>query len=191
MTDLQYNKDAIDKPFQDRVKAQMKGFTSVENAKNHKDDYEGNVEYDGVDDEILSKHAKDNLADKEDMQQTGLQARVHPKDFNGNQKTIYDKPTPKNESKDIKRIHFKKTTFLGESHMTSKIPEEFKHNGNKFLMEDNSNNRYLVEWLNNKANVISYMNKNKLDEQMNKIKSLFNKANDIQQQSSKEDKVIF
>lgn len=191
MTDIQYNKDAIDKQFQDRVKSQMKGYTSVDNEKNHKDNYEGNAEYDGMDTKILSNHAKDNLADKEDMQQTGLQARVHPNDFKGNKKTIYDNPKPKNESKDIKRIHFKKTTFLGESHMISKIPEEFKINGNSFLMEDNSDNKYLVEWSNNKAYVKSYMNKNKLNEQIGKIKSLFDKSNDSKQQSSKDDKLIF
>ena len=190
MQDLVYNKDAIDKKFADRVKSQMNGYTDTENEKKHKNEDFGNAEF-GTDMKDMEKKAAENEKDRETARLVGLAARTHPEDFKsgavGN--TILDKNVK--ESKSLKRLHFKKTTFLGESHMISKIPEEFKTEGNKFIMEDNSDNRYMVEWNFNKAKVLKYTNKNKLNEQLGRIKSLFNKDNDNKQQSSKEDKLLF
>lgn len=45
----------------------------------------------------------------------------------------------------MKRLHFKNTTFLNEEQMLKRIPEDYKFDGNKFLMKDSKGNEYLVE----------------------------------------------
>ena len=72
----------------------------------------------------------------------------------------------------IKTIYFKKTKFITENHMITKIPDDFKTNGLKFNMKDNDGNVYLVEWKNNKANVISHINKNEVNESFKRMKEL-------------------
>lgn len=185
MQDLVYNKDSISKPFADRVKAQMNGYTSVEDENKHKDEYEGNAIF-GLNTKELENKVKQNEKDYETLKISGLAARTHPEDFkaieNGN--TVLDKNIK--ESLNVKRIHFKKTKFLSENHMISKIPEDFKKEGCKFIMEDNFENKYMIEWSSNKANILSHSDKLKLNEQLTKIKSLFNITNDVRQSTSKE-----
>lgn len=45
----------------------------------------------------------------------------------------------------MKRLHFKNTTFLNEAQMIKRIPDDYKVDGNKFLMKDSKGNEYLVE----------------------------------------------
>ena len=45
----------------------------------------------------------------------------------------------------MKRLHFKNTTFLNEEQMIKRIPEDYKIDGNKFIMKDSKGNEYLVE----------------------------------------------
>lgn len=45
----------------------------------------------------------------------------------------------------MKRLHFKNTTFLNEEQMIKRIPDDYKVDGNKFLMKDSKGNEYLVE----------------------------------------------
>ena len=44
-----------------------------------------------------------------------------------------------------KRLIFKKTTFVNESQMLSRIPEEYKVDGQKIYMKDCKGNEYIVE----------------------------------------------
>jgi hypothetical protein len=78
-----------------------------------------------------------------------------------------------NESK-VKTVIFKKTEFLTEGHMISRIPDEFKNEGTTFKMKDKTGNEYLVEWSDNKANIIDHKNKKGLVESVNRMKELFN-----------------
>lgn len=50
-----------------------------------------------------------------------------------------------NEAKQIKRLTFKNTTFLDESHVLSKVPEDYKVDENRFYMRDKTGTDYLVE----------------------------------------------
>ena len=81
--------------------------------------------------------------------------------------TIEKKPLI--EQKNIKTIYFKKTEFLNEGHMVSRIPDEFKNEGCQFKMKDKHGTEYLVEWSNNSANVVSCNHKQKIDETINKF----------------------
>lgn len=72
----------------------------------------------------------------------------------------------------IKTIHFKKTEFLSERHMISKIPDDFKVEGTSFRMKDKNANEYLVEWKNNRAYVVNHICKDQLNEEMNRMKQL-------------------
>lgn len=97
----------------------------------------------------------------------------------------YEKPeeyhyTPKvrvtNESKTnkMKRLNFK-NEFTSEYDMKKLIPEHYKYEGHVFLMTD-GNQTYKVRWDDsiNEGTIISYKNKNMINEDMNKMKKLFN-----------------
>ena len=60
--------------------------------------------------------------------------------------SAFEKESLYKESKKISVLNFKNTTFLNESHMISRIPDEYKVEGKKFIMEDKNNTEYLVEW---------------------------------------------
>lgn len=78
-----------------------------------------------------------------------------------------------NENKNIKTVYFKKTTFLTEEHMLSRIPDEFKSEGQLFRMKDKTENEYLVEWKNNKGVIVEHKNNSGLNESLNRMKSLY------------------
>lgn len=77
------------------------------------------------------------------------------------------------EHKNIKTIFFKKTEFLTEGHMLSRIPDEFKTEGEQFKMKDKTGNTYLVEWKNNKGVIISHSNKQGMNESLSRMKDLY------------------
>ena len=73
----------------------------------------------------------------------------------------------------VKTIYFKKTAFINEEHMISRIPDEFKKEGEQFKMKDKSGNEYLVEWRYNTAKVLMHENKNQANESLDKIREMF------------------
>ena len=165
-----------------KVKAEVEGKFSAENAKNTKIedenkglDFEGNKEFYKTRQEIAKKRADR----KHELKKSGLQSRelAKDKDFD---KEFKDKLVFTNESKKMKRLHFNKTVFLNEEHMLKKIPDDMKINGNKFYMKDSVGNEYLVECVKDKVidgvihtNVIDYVNKEKLNETFNRMKELY------------------
>jgi uncharacterized protein YegP (UPF0339 family) len=128
---------------------------------------------------------------EEDFKSSGLQANKMPaKTFvkgemyeskegvdmrnaiNSLRETSYmPKPVLK-ENKQLKTIYFKKTTFLTEGHMASRIPDEFKKDGEQFKMKDKNNTEYIVEWNQGRAHVLSCNNVKKINESFDKIKKL-------------------
>ena len=74
----------------------------------------------------------------------------------------------------VKTVFFKKTAFLTEGHMISRIPDDFKNEGTIFRMKDKNGNQYLIEWTNNKANILEHEDKQKFNESLDRMKSLFN-----------------
>lgn len=77
------------------------------------------------------------------------------------------------EHKNIKTVYFKKTEFLTEGHMLSRIPDEFKTEGEQFKMKDKTGNTYLVEWKNNKGVIIGHNNYQGFNDSINRMKNLY------------------
>ena len=95
----------------------------------------------------------------------GLTSREIPKKkFEDQHKTV-------DESKTMK-LTFKNTTFLTEQHMLSRVPDNYKVEGKKFIMRDKMNHEYLVEW--HVEDDPYVLNKTQINEQQNRIKELFN-----------------
>lgn len=160
-----------DKNWKEEQKAHVEGYSSKAEKENgiektgeredNKDFYDASKETD--------EKAKTN---KEIMNSTGIKSDA-----------IYHRPGGKeffkreggyvNENK-VKTVFFKKTTFLTEAHMISRIPDEFKNEGCTFKMKDKTGNEYLIEWSDNKANIIGHEDKVKFNESLDRMKSLFN-----------------
>lgn len=182
------------KEYKARVKALVHGFNSEENQKNSKIekenkgvDFEGNKKFFKEREEVTKKRSNR----KEALKKSGLQSKELAKDKEFDEefkdKTIF------NENKKMKRLHFNKTVFLNESEMLNKIPNDMKVDGNKFLMKDSAGNEYLIECVKDKAindiihtNVLDYKNKEKFNEELNRMKELYGyKANNNVQNDSK------
>ena len=57
--------------------------------------------------------------------------------------------------------------------MLSKVPDELKVEGKRFIMKDTADNEYLVEWTDKEPNVTKKLNKTQVNEEMKRIKSLY------------------
>ena len=77
------------------------------------------------------------------------------------------------ESKKIKMLTFKNTQFISEGHMMSRIPDEYKKEGSRFVMKDSADNQYLVEWHTNEPMVTKKPNMKLVNEQKERIKQLW------------------
>lgn len=184
-TTLDYTFDNVDDNYKKRVHAQVKGYSSVQEMENDiekQDDYSNNDNiYKGI-----KKSGQEMHKNEEDFKSSGLQASEMPKDTfkkeemyeskDGfdmrnlintlkensvkNTRTFVEKPS-------VKTIYFKKTSFLNEGHMISRIPDEFKNEGSQFKMKDKYGTEYLIEWSNDKANILTRNHKQKINETLN------------------------
>lgn len=75
--------------------------------------------------------------------------------------------------KKSKQLTFNKTVFLTEGHMLSKIPDEYKKDGSRFIMKDKKANEYLVEWNEGKPQVTKKVNLNEVQLEKDRIKQLW------------------
>lgn len=189
-TTLDYTPENANDSYRKRVKAQAEGYTSEAEKNNGIEkaaDFSDNENiYNGI-----KKSGQELHDDEESMKKSGLQAREWPgkvfdkeemyesKDgFDMRQmidriSTFESGQKPINERKNIKTVYFKKTEFLTEGHMLSRIPDEFKNEGNTFKMKDKTGNEYLVEWRDNKGVVIEHNNKQGFNESINRMKDLY------------------
>ena len=189
---LDYTPENASDEYKKRVHAQMKGYTSVaemENGIEKCGDFSDNEQiYQGI-----KKSGKELHGNEEDFKASGLQANKMPRktfvkgemyeskegvDMRNMIDTLKEasyipKPVLKENAK-LKTVYFKKTTFLNEEHMTSRIPDEFKNEGEQFKMKDKNGTEYIVEWNNGKAEVLSYENKQKINETMEKFHHITN-----------------
>lgn len=167
--DLEYDSDPDDK-WKERVKKGVEGDATMGNNADKDDAQTTNK---GSEDffkgtEKLSKEMQDN---EHILKTSGLVSKNIP----------MPKKATAFESVDltkVKRLNFKNTQFLGESHMLSLIPEDYKKDKCSFIMKDKAQNEYLIEWkvngLINEAVIKGYENKIKLAEEFNRIKNLYN-----------------
>ena len=189
-TTIDYTPENASEDYKKRVHAQVKGYTSVaemENGLEKTGDFSDNENiYQGI-----KKSGQEMHKNEEDFKASGLQANKMPKktfvkgemyeskegvDMRNLINTIKDasyiqKPTLKENLK-LKTILFKKTTFLNEEHMSSRIPDDFKKDGEQFKMKDKEGTEYIVEWNNGAAHVLSYENKTKINETIEKFHNI-------------------
>lgn len=189
--DVDYNRTTLDAEFADepgeayiaRVKAQVNGFPSVENEKKSKikDENQG---LDFTSNERLYDDLKKRNAEftKREVERAhaGLKSHNMPKkDFEKSNMFKENKDNDMTDNKKMKKLYFKHTKFLSENQMIKKIPDEYKVDGNKFIMKDAANNEYLVEWTVDskfnygEARVLQHINKEQLNEDMKRIKDMF------------------
>ena len=150
--------------YKERVKAQTMGYDTVSAMKSGTE--RGGVEMD--DDARIYKwmsDAHDKRTEERKMRdESGLQARMYPKG-------TFDRGSMFKESKNTKekKLKFKHTKFLNEEMVLSRIPEEYKKDGQRIHMSDSYGNEYVVECqkINSTGNVeVNIVSKsNKLDEQ--------------------------
>ena len=167
MHDLRY--DNTNDAFKKRVQSQMKGYASEQAEKLHKNEELGNGQYD-KDGKIL-KAAKDHAKRMKDGRVTaseiGLTGReISRKSYEDLNDTVF-------ESKKIKRLSFKKTKFLNEDHVLSRVPDELKTEGSRFIMRDSENTEYLVEWTKTDPIVTKKLNRSLVEEEKQRIKQLW------------------
>lgn len=157
------------KEYKDRVHAQAKGYTSTAEEKN-------GIDKEGEFNDTFYKAAKESnskISDNEKkFKKSGLRGNKLPDEIFDN-KNMY-------ESKGIKTARFKKTEFLTEEHMISKIPDELKRDGNIFKMVDKNDNTYIIEWkrdiYKNESNpvILEHINDKMVNETLEKMKKLYN-----------------
>ena len=181
-TTLEYRFDEKPpKSYTDRVKATALGYASVDNMKNSDMEDEGGLYFKG--NENFYNSRKEISKDKEDEREadktSGLKTREKIKQ-NPAEKDKDKSHTALGENKNMKRLHFKNTKFLSESHMLSKVPDCYKTDGNVFMMRDMTGTDYIVEckvdseYNYTKFNVLGKRNKTEINEELKKIKSLYN-----------------
>lgn len=167
-TTLDYNpRTEPDKNFKDKVKAQAKGYTSTMEEKN-KIEKAAEFDEDGKIFNQLTKSSDDLNKQKEDLAHSGLVSQNLPKQ---EKNTMYEttlKP---------KRLVFKHTRFVNESYMLSRIPEEYKKDGQIIHMKDMNGNEYIVECQASstgyiETNIKGYSNKELMNEQIKRISEL-------------------
>lgn len=175
-TTLDYEYDGtIDKNFRDKVKSQAEGYTSTIEKKN-------NIEKTGdFDDKTYQQFKKSGIEmskNKVAAKKAGLTARELP-DSAFEKENVY-------ESKKISVLNFKNTTFLNESHMISRIPDDYKVDGKRFKVKDSAENEFIVEWKEGEANILSYENKKKINETLEKFHKLsgYNSAQQFKKSSN-------
>lgn len=189
-TTLGHNPENASDKYKARTKANVLGYSSEQEMKNGIDKNGDYTDNKNIYDE-LTKSESEMDKNMEKFKKTGLQASkmsdetfekdtLYESEEGFNMRKMMNKLQTSvnniNESEirpdTIKTIYFKKTTFLTEGHMYSRIPDDFKTNGNKFKMKDKTGNEYLIEWKYNKPTIIEHHNKKGLDESLNKMKHL-------------------
>jgi hypothetical protein len=147
-----------------RFSAQLDGYVDEKAKKAHENDPFGNAEFgDGSLGKALDKRAEEEKKGHETAAKIGLTGSKT--DFKEKDDTMFE-----SNAKTITKLTFKRTKFLTENHMLSKVPDEYKVEGKKFIMRDGENHEYLVEW-HDEPKVV---NKTKINESMSRIKELFN-----------------
>lgn len=185
-TTIDYKIDNASKEYKDRVKAQVKGYTSTQEMNNGIEkagDYSNNENiYNGIKDSGKKIHDAER-----EYKFTKVQTREKPREYERNEmyesKDGFDmrnmidvfrsNTTPTVLKEHVKTVYFKKTTFLSEDHMRSRIPDEFKKEGEQFKMKDKTGNTYLMEWKNNEGKIIGHSNKTGMVESLDRMKEMY------------------
>lgn len=157
--------------FREKVKAQAEGYTSTIE-KDNGIERDPSLEFSDETYKQFAKAGQEMADNKVKAKSAGLTASKLPKE-------TFEKEGLYKESKKIAVLNFKNTTFLNESQMVSRIPDDYKTEGNRFKVKDAGANEFIVEWVDGEANILSYENKKKLNES----KELFAKLSNYKSNS--------
>ncbi len=158
MQDLQYD-NAVPETHKKNVQSQMKGFTSANNEKLHKND-ESPVEHNEI--PGMKERAKSFKANRDAATLDGLTgSKLNKQEVAQLRDTVFEATAP--------RYKYKQSIFLNEKHMLMNLPDDEKKEGNKCIMEDANGTTYYVVWHKEKPEVL---NKTRVNEQTSKIMNL-------------------
>ena len=130
-TTLDYNpRTEPDKSFKDKVNAQAKGYTSKLEEDNGIEKAGAEFDKDGKIAKQFEKASDEVNKVKKDLADSGIQGH-NLKEENEKKNTMYENKKPV-----AKMLEFKHTKFLNEAQMLSRIPEEYKNDGQKIYMKD-------------------------------------------------------
>ena len=148
MLGLNYEADPGER-FKERVKAQAMGYSSDLEKKN---DIEKVGEFNDDFYENEKKTVEKMADDRENIGTSGLvssKLKDKDKDYGKVNTAFNENRTP------LKRLTYHHTKFVNESQIFTKIPEDFKVDGNKFIVRDATDSEYLIEWCVDEKNNIS------------------------------------
>lgn len=168
MSDLRIDNQS--KPYKERVSAQMRGYASKDAEDKHKNEEFGNADFDGNKEiyKAMRDHAEGVKKGSDKAIEIGLTGRELEK---SKIKKLDD--TMFENKKTIKVLTFKRTKFISEGHVLASVPDEYKMEGNRFIMKDNEKTEYLVEWHSQEPKVTRKLNMNLVNEEKNRIKELW------------------
>jgi len=180
---IDYNKTTLENNFatepsddyKKRVK-QLAVYGTPHQLTDEEKDPEKNGGYDYSSTEKFYNDRKEVAAKRNERQtderHAGLKARMYPED-------TFKNDTLFKESRTMKRLHFKNTKFLSEEQMLKKVPDNYRFDGNRFVMRDSTGTDYLVEcrvddkFGYTEMNVIGQYNKEQIKEQLSRMRSLY------------------
>lgn len=169
--------------YKNRVRAQAEGYNSELEKKSGEDraaDFEGAEK---TYDRLRARHDK-QAAVKQKAKESGLAARTFPSDTFKKQSVFAENEQPSKKTQKMKRLNFKHACFVNEEYMLSRVPDEYKVDGNKFIMRDANHDEYMVEWKvdkNTKAadpQVTKLLNEEKEKKSLDRIQELFGYRHD-------------
>lgn len=151
MLGLDYDAEPTE-AFKNRIKAQVGGYTS-ELEKNNDIEKSGEFSDDFYENE--KKTVKSMSDAKDSIRTSGLaSSKISEKDKEyGKSHTAF--PGVNENKRPVKRLTYHHTKFMNESQIFTKIPEDFKVDGNKFIVRDATDTEYLIEWCVDRKNNIS------------------------------------
>lgn len=159
---LDFQPETVSKEYKDNVKARAMGYNSKTEKENGN---ERQGEYSDKNYRSMKAAGQEMHKNMKDYQRAGLKASKLPEKF-------FDKEEMYESRKPSKTAKFKRTEFLSEHHMTTKIPDDFKKDGMVFLMEDKNESRYLCEWKDDKAVVLEHTNQQGYDNAVSRMREL-------------------
>lgn len=168
--DVHFNEVKPGKEWEDRVEAQVHGFPSVENEENSDAKKNESLDYEGNED--FYEHRQE-LADDREKERNWKQT----KGIAGNQKR--DELMEEKKPEALKRLKFKRTVFENAQEAIEKVPEEYKTDGNRFIMMDAQGTEYLMEckidkeFGYTKIEVEKRLNESKAEAELERMRTLY------------------
>ena len=147
--------------YKKKIKAQAEGYTSTLEKENN---IEKVGEFNDKNYQQFKKAGKEMAKNVEAAKKSGLTASKAP-EGTFKKDSMY-------ESNKISVLNFKNTTFINESQMISRIPDDYKVDGKRFKVKDAGENEFILEWADGEAKILSYENKKKMNETMEKFHKL-------------------